>query len=101
MTLAVALVVALAANAGTFEPDPRFAAAEGTTAPDPEPLEDGFRGLDYDRDGRLSLAEAAGEPDIVNRFARADRNRDGRLTKAEYRRLLKLKPRKPRKPGRR
>jgi hypothetical protein len=43
-------------------------------------------------DGRLSLAEAAGYGEIVTRFDRADRNRDGKLTPAEFERLAKLPP---------
>jgi EF hand domain-containing protein len=52
----------------------------------------GFKSLDLDGDGHLSLAEAAGYADIVTRFDRADRNRDGKLTPAEFERLAKLPP---------
>lgn len=55
-----------------------------------------FSALDIDQDGKLSLAEAAGYADIVVRFNRADRNKDGRLTKAEFDRLEKLPPPKAR-----
>ena len=55
-----------------------------------------FDGLDVDGDGKLSLAEAAGYGDIVTRFHRLDRNRDGKLTKAEFDRLAKLPPPKQR-----
>jgi histone H3/H4 len=48
-------------------------------------------------DGKLSLAEAAGYGDIVVNFHRVDRNKDGRLTKAEFDRLAKLPPPKERK----
>jgi hypothetical protein len=57
---------------------------------------DEFGALDLNRDGRVSLAEAAGHGDVVVRFDRADRNRDGKLTLAEYDRLKKLKIRPPR-----
>ena len=57
---------------------------------------DEFGALDLNRDGKVSLAEAAGHGDVVVRFDRADRNRDGRLTLAEYDRLKKLKIRPPR-----
>ena len=50
--------------------------------------EERFEKLDFDRDGRISLAEAAGNADLIKGFDRADRNRDGRLTRAEYDRLL-------------
>jgi hypothetical protein len=46
--------------------------------------------LDLNGDGTLSLAEAAGYAEIVNRFNRADRNRDGRLDPAEFDRLAKV-----------
>ena len=46
--------------------------------------------LDANGDGFLSLAEAAGSEHIVTRFHRADRNKDGRLSKAEYDRLDKI-----------
>ena len=46
--------------------------------------------LDANGDGFLSLAEAAGSEHIVTRFRRADRNKDGKLSQAEYNRLDKL-----------
>ena len=52
---------------------------------------------DVNRDGFLSLAEAAGSERLVTRFSRADRNRDGKLSKAEYERLGKLPPPKAKK----
>lgn len=53
-------------------------------------LEEEFRALDLNGDGYVSAAEAAGFRDIVTRFDRADRNRDGRLSRAEYARLKKM-----------
>jgi len=50
-----------------------------------------FEKLGYDRDGRLSKAEAAGNADLINGFDRNDRNRDGKLSPAEYQRLLRPK----------
>jgi hypothetical protein len=69
-------------------------AAAGSTAERPvaEPKRGSFNSLDLNGDGKLSLAEAAGYADIVTRFDRADRNRDGRLTQAEFDRLAKLPP---------
>ena len=43
-----------------------------------------LRLLDVDGDGHVSLSEAAGNGDIVTRFDRADRNRDGRLSQKEF-----------------
>ena len=50
-----------------------------------------FTALDLDGDSKVSLAEAAGYAAIVVRFDRADRNRDGKLTMAEFNRLKKLR----------
>ena len=55
-------------------------------------LEEEFRALDQNGDGYVSVAEAAGFRDIVTRFDRADRNRDGKLSRAEYARLKAMKP---------
>jgi hypothetical protein len=54
--------------------------------------EEEFRALDLNGDGYVSAAEAAGFREVVTRFDRADRNRDGRLTRAEYARLKQIKP---------
>jgi hypothetical protein len=97
LSLSIALVVVLAAN-GKKNPGiapEALSAAGGSSAPllheDP-----GFGSLDLNQDGRLSLAEAAGYGDIVTRFKRADRNKDGKLTRTEFDRLAKLPPPKPR-----
>ena len=47
-----------------------------------------FDKLDYDDDGKLSKAEAAGNADLITGFDRADRNKDGKLSRAEYDALL-------------
>ncbi len=52
-----------------------------------------FRSLDLDGDGYVSIAEAAGDPVVVNRFDRADRNHDGKLSPKEFARLKKIKVR--------
>jgi EF hand len=52
------------------------------------------RSLDLNSDGALSISEVAGYPEIVGRFERADRDRDGRLTQAEFDRLGKVRPSK-------
>ena len=48
-----------------------------------------FDKLDFDRDGKLSKAEAAGNADLIKGFDRNDRNRDGKLSPVEYERLLR------------
>ena len=57
-----------------------------------------FGALDLTGDGKVSLAEAAGYEDVVVRFDKADRNRDGKLTRREFERLKKLKLPRPPKP---
>jgi hypothetical protein len=49
--------------------------------------ESDYRALDLDGDGVVSLAEAAGNEKVVRGFDRADRNRDGHLSRAEFARL--------------
>ena len=56
-----------------------------------------FRALDLNGDGYVSLAEAAGDPVVVNRFDKADRNRDGKLSPKEFARLKNVKVRVARK----
>lgn len=81
--LAMALLGAIAAqgpvDAGVAPAQAESAAAGGSGD-----------ALDANGDGFLSLAEAAGSEHIVTRFGRADRNKDGKLSRAEYDRLDKL-----------
>ena len=101
-SLAMALAGSIAVNAArerTERLPPPVAAAAGATAPDPQSLPEGdksksLRSLDLDGDGRLSLAEAAGHAEIVQRFHRANRDRDGKLTQSEFDRLSKPPPQK-------
>jgi len=102
LSLSVALVVVIAGN-GANNPGMTQvsveSAAGGASAPLSRPASSehsSFDGLDVDGDGKLSLAEAAGYGDIVTRFHRVDRNKDGKLTKAEFDRLAKLPPPKAR-----
>jgi hypothetical protein len=92
--LAMALMSVIAVNGVSSRAErlPPQAAA-GATASQPE-AEEGdksksLRSLDLDRDGRLSLAEASGHAEIVRRFHRFDRDRDGKLTQSEFDRLAK------------
>jgi hypothetical protein len=102
LSMAVAVMVVVAGNGeknpGVGRAEMMQSAASGASAPLPhqDPARDSFNALDLNGDGRLSLAEAAGYGDIMTRFARADRNRDGKLTKVEFERLAKLPPPKPR-----
>ena len=102
LSLSVALIVVIAGN-GANNPGMTQvsgdSAAGGASAPLSRPASSersSFDGLDVDGDGKLSLAEAAGYGDIVTRFHRVDRNKDGKLTKAEFDRLAKLPPPKAR-----
>ncbi len=51
-----------------------------------------FRHLDIDGDGFVSKAEAAGFATVTLGFDRADRNRDGKLSFAEYDSIGAAKP---------
>ena len=96
--LASALVGVIATNGANNPGIARYqdSAAAGGTAPKGTELTAGsYTAVDLNGDGRLSLAEAAGNAEIVTRFDRADRNRDGRLTQVELNRLAKLPPPKP------
>jgi hypothetical protein len=78
---------------------PAAAAASGGStanrAPASSDKEAMFRRLDIDGDGFVSKAEAAGNEPATLGFDRADRNRDGKLSFAEYDSIGK--PRPPRK----
>ena len=47
-----------------------------------------FRVLDKNNDGYLSKAEAAGNRDLAKRFADADTNKDGKLSRMEYLKVM-------------
>lgn len=50
-------------------------------------------GLDLDGDGQVSRAEAAGHAEVTLGFDRADRNRNGKLSTAEWQRYEKAQER--------
>jgi len=69
-------------------------ASGGATARQPATpnKEEVFRRLDIDGDGFVSKAEAAGHEALTVGFDRADRNRDGKLSFAEYDSIGKPRP---------
>ena len=72
-------------------------ASSGSTArraPDASEKEAMFRYLDIDGDGLVSKAEAAGNEKATLGFDRADRNRDGKLSFAEYDSIGKPPPKR-------
>lgn len=66
-------------------------ASGGATAQSGADKAAAFKSLDLDGDGMVSKAEAAGHAEVTLAFDRADRNRDGKLTLAEYERYGKAK----------
>jgi hypothetical protein len=68
------------------------ASRNATRAPDASEKEAMFRYLDIDGDGLVSKAEAAGNEKATLGFDRADRNRDGKLSYAEYDSIGKPRP---------
>jgi EF hand len=97
--MAVTGVIAVngASNPGIPSAQPSAAAGGTAEVEMPERKPGSLNALDVNGDGRLSLAEVAGNAEIVTRFGRADRDKDGRLTQAEFDRLAKLTPPKTRK----
>lgn len=101
MILRIALILSLVLLAGAARADTEnvrkgqsqlqfrpmaSAASAGSTANRPAYSEKHgmFRHLDIDGDGFVSKAEAAGFATVTVGFDRADRNRDGKLSFAEY-----------------
>lgn len=75
------------------QPDVPHASSGGATASGGTDRAAAFKSLDVDGDGLVSKAEAAGNAEVTGAFDRADRNRDGKLSAAEYERYIKLKAR--------
>jgi EF hand len=61
---------------------------------DPAGEEAGLKALDIDRDGQVSRAEAAGNAEVTLAFDRADRNRNGRISPAEWQRYERWRERR-------
>lgn len=56
--------------------------------------EAGLNALDIDGDGQVSKAEAAGNAEVTRGFDRADRNRNGKISTAEWQRYEKWQERR-------
>jgi len=50
--------------------------------------ETSFRVLDKNNDGYVTKAEAAGNKDLAKRFGEADDNKDGKLSRMEYLKIM-------------
>ena len=68
-------------------------AAGGALAQSQSATDKYFDSLDLDGDGYVSIAEAAGNEEVVKRFDRGDRNHDGKLSRKEFANLKKVKVR--------
>lgn len=99
MALTGVIAVNGADNPGITREQPSAAAGSTAESGRFDPKSPNLRSLDLNGDGKLSLAEAAGHAEIVTRFNRADRNKDGKLTQAELDRLAKLPPPKATNPS--
>jgi EF hand len=75
-----------------FLPAAAPASGGATARPPASDKEAVFRRLDIDGDGFVSKAEAAGHEAVTVGFDRADRNRDGKLSFAEYDSIGKPRP---------
>jgi len=64
------------------------------SAKDPAGEQAGLGALDIDGDGQVSRAEAAGNAEVTLGFDRADRNRNGRVSSAEWQRYEKWQERR-------
>src|SRR5438876_1228375 len=50
----------------------------------PKDNEPGFTNLDKNKDGYLSRAEAAADPDVAKNFKQIDKDKDGKISRTEY-----------------
>jgi hypothetical protein len=66
----------------------KTSSSAGTSAPAQDGQKElAFKKLDLDGDGSISKAEAAGNEKLMNGFDEADKDRDGKLSRAEYENL--------------
>src|SRR5512142_1446855 len=75
---------------------PKESSSTGSSAPSSSAAstaehDKAFKALDIDGDGAVSKAEAAGNATLITRFDRADRNRDGKLSRKEYEALARAR----------
>jgi hypothetical protein len=68
-------------------------AAGGALAQSKSATDKYFDELDLNGDGYVSLAEAAGNPEVVKRFDKADKNHDGKLSRKEFANLKNVRVR--------
>jgi hypothetical protein len=84
-------------RSGAKAKESRESPSSGSSAPSssvPSPDRDAaFKLADMDGDGAVSKAEAAGNEQLVKGFDRADKNRDGKLSRAEYESIFRAKAR--------
>jgi len=61
-----------------------FAFAAGSAFAADDKKDPNFNAMDKDNDGYLTRAEAKGNLDLVKKWKEADRNSDGKVSRAEY-----------------
>ena len=82
LAAAVVALLPLAAVAGEGEKQPATPAGQSGS----------FDMLDVNKDGRISMPEASGDPKLVEIFSTADKNGDGYLDNSEYENRIEPKP---------
>jgi len=76
LAAAIAMIplAGVAAEGGKTKPPPATPAGQAGT----------FDSYDANKDGRISMPEAAADPKLVENFSTADKNGDGYLDNAEF-----------------
>jgi Ca2+-binding EF-hand superfamily protein len=80
VSLALAAGSAFAADTAKSPAKP----AKTSSTKDGKDRDPGFNALDKNRDGYITPAEAAGNPELAKQFKAADKNHDGKLNRTEY-----------------